>query len=843
MATTAKGIFKLTTRIFSYYWKRIVFFALCMALGIAFLFTVGNLTHTITEQVSSQAREILSADIEISSYRLFSEKHTSLFSQLKENGYNKTHIVNFVSMVSGKDDSFLASIKAIENNFPLYGELHIRGEQKLAKNQCWIDESIELQFNLHKGDVIALGDNKLTICGIILKEPGRVFNAAGFAPRIMIPYNALQQTKLIEEGKSRVRYSYLFSRSSSYTDSDVQKTIDYLQENIKETYVRITSYKNTQRSVNRIMQRQSYFFLLISVITLLVGTVGMGASIYTFLSEQLEEVGIFRALGIETNKIFQLYLGICMLIGLGGGIIGAILGYILNTLGFRYIIYLLELNLDIQPNVHLWYFAEAIVLSILLTVVINYYKIKNLASVSPMDIFRGEIINKNLSWKSRAITFVLTATIFFAYVYYKSNLQTAFYFSLTLITVITLTFTMIAFFLKILNWCLLLFHSPKFFVLRCGVKQLVRERARTFVFLVSLTIGFSLINTLNLVYTSLTTEVFSLNSSRVPNIFLADVLKKQVQPVEKIINTFTKNEIEFSSLIRARLKSINGKIVQRKTKVADEEIEQYRWRTREYNLTYKDKLNTSEKIIVGNFWQEGATQPHISLERDFAQRANLKIGDALSFDIQGIVVSGKVTSIRKIDWLSMRPNFFVVMPSNILSKAPQTFIASFKLDSKEKTVTLQKELSQHFSNVVVINVTSVLKVVEKLMGYFLSALQIVAWFCIAVGVIILVGTLSTGHTERLNQVALYKTMGCRRKEIVCIDIVEFLCIGIITAILSFLNSFGLALIHNYYFELSTTIHYTQFIYFAFIVVLPLLIGMIVNRKIYSANVMQNFRNE
>lgn len=841
MTPKAKGIAKLTAQIFYFYWKRILFFALCMALGIAFLFTIGNLTHAITEQVSAQAREILSADIEISSYRKFSDHHQEIITQLTSQGYTTTHVVNFVSMISGKQPSFLASIKAIDNHFPLYGELQISGKQQIASGECWIAESIQLQFNLHPGDTIKLGKAQLQITGIIQKEPGRVFGAAGFAPRIIIANSSIKQTQLVEVGKSRVRYAYLFCRSVQQSDRDVEKTIDYLQAKIKETHVKITSFKNTQRNVSRIMERQSYFFLLISIVTLVVGAVGMGASTYSFLNEQLQEVGVFRALGIESHKIFQLYLGLCLIIGVLAGVIGAILGYVLNTVGFHYIIYLLQLNLQIQPSVHWWYFAEGIVLSVLLTLVINYHKVKSLASVSPMEILRGNVSHKNISFLAKSTTFLCTTVVFFSYVWYKSNFATASYFCLALIAVIATTFVMIVVCLKLLETSLHYLSSPIFFILRCGIRQLVRERSRTFVFLVSLTIGFSLINTLNLVYTSLTTEVFSLNSTRVPNIFLADVLKKQVPDVGKIIADFSGSAIEFSSLIRARLKSINGDEVKRQVQVPDEELEQYRWRTREYNLTYKNTLNDSEKIIAGHFWQENENKPHISLERDFASRANLKMGDVLSFDIQGVEVTGKVTSIRKIDWLSMKPNFFVVMPPKILDEAPQTFIASFKLDSKNKIIALQKKLSQKFTNVVVINVTNVLKTVEKLLGYFLSALQVVAWFCILVGVIILIGTLGTGHRERFSQVALLKTMGCNKRQIICIDAIEFLCIGVVTAVLSFSISLGLTALHNYYFELSTNINSTQYVYFAFIVLLPVVIGIAVNSKIYRADVMKNFR--
>ena len=828
----AKGIYKLTMRMAIFHWKRMLFFALCVALGVAFVFAIGNLSQTITSQISGQAKEMMAGDIEVTSYRKFSEKQKQIFQNLKNEGHRVTRTLWFASMVRGENKNFLASIKAIEDVFPLYGSLEFTSPVgKLQPDACWIDESIHLQHNINIGDDIEVGKALLKVRGIITKEPGRVFGGAQFAPRVMISHSMVANTDLIQFG-SRVRRSFLVAVKNSQS---VEDTLSSLTKSITDTHIDIKSYKGTQRNVENIMERQTFFFLLVSLVTLIVGAVGMGASTSTFLNEQVENVATFRSLGIETSKIFQIYLSICIVVGILGGILGGALGYLINTFGLAYIIEVLELQIDIQSTVYWKYFAEGVLLSIVIAVGINIHKIYALVAVSPMDIFRGTT-NVTIKKGARFLNFASMLIAFFLYVYYKSTLLIASYFCAAIIITIIIDLIMIFLALKIFEK---LSHFPSF-TIRHGIRQLVRQKGRTLIFLISLTIGFSSINTLNLVYASLANGIFSLTSSKVPNLFLVDVLKKQVDDVKNTIQTHQGASAEFSPLIRARLKSINGKLIERKDKLklTNKEREKYRWRIREYNLTYKDTLNPSEKIISGQFWKPNEQKPHISLEKDFARRAQLKLGDTLAFDIQGRQIVGKVTSIRAIDWTSMKPNFFVIMPVNILQDAPQMFIASFQLKNKEKLASFQKELSKKYTNISVINVGKILKVVENLTGYFLSALKIVAWFCIIVGIIILVGTLSTGHKERMNQVTLLKTLGCRRSQVIFIDMVEFLCIGFITAILSFLISFGLTMIHNYQFDLETSIHYEQLLTLLFITLLPVVVGLAVNWRTYSA---KNFR--
>ena len=364
--------------------------------------------------------------------------------------------------------------------------------------------------------------------------------------------------------------------------------------------------------------------------------------------------------------------------------------------------------------------------------------------------------------------------------------------------------------------------------------------------MLSLSLGFTLIQTLNLVYYSLTQEIGSTNSERIANVFLYNVQKQEVTEVTKLAKTYAEYKVDFAPLVQARLTHINGKKITRvkdRKKLSLEERLRYRWLTREQRLSYKDTLNSSEKIIQGKFWKKGEKLVQISLAKRFSESAQIGLNDLLQFDIQGRSIQGRVTSIREIDWLTMKPNFFMILPVKAIQEAPQTLIASLKISDQKKILDFQTKLANKYPNISVINITKIVENVQTLLNYFLAALKIIAWFCVAVGIIILIGTFSVGHQERLDQVALMRTLGCDKKTIVAIDAMEFLSIGIVTSLICSLLSYSLAKAVTYQMDIPFQVYPWQIFEFLFIICLPLFVGTLVNWRTYSSGVMANLRKE
>lgn len=245
-------------------------------------------------------------------------------------------------------------------------------------------------------------------------------------------------------------------------------------------------------------------------------------------------------------------------------------------------------------------------------------------------------------------------------------------------------------------------------------------------------------------------ELLQGRRERAPNLFLIDVQKGQLAQVSRLTREVSGAPPEAAPLIRARLTQVGSEPVTLKDLrgLTLEERSRQRFLTREYNLTYKDVLHEGEKVAQGRFWLPGETTPQVSVERSFAERLGLTLGTRLTFDIQGRSVEAPVTSIRTIEWMAMRPNFFVVFPEAVLKPAPQVFIGSFSLHDAAKVASYQRELLRRFPNVSVIDAGKALERVSGLLGMLIDALRVLAWFCVAVGLLVMAGTLSLGREER-----------------------------------------------------------------------------------------------
>lgn len=842
-------IWRLAASLFFYHRRRMLFLAAYPAIGIAFLFCIGNLLATLNQEITSYARRILGADIEISSSQPFSEKIQEFIQQAQKDGCKKVDIILFASMISPVSSQvevpLLIEIKGVSPGYPIYGD----GEMASfpPENGCLIEESAAKQRNLKAGDKIRLGSLELTIHEVIRKDPGQLFSFTAILPRVIVPLEVAKKSGLIQFG-SRIRYSCQIALPPGKNSSqDVASLKESWQEKIQDSFIRIQSYEDSQNNVQQILQRQSGFFLLVSVIALLIGVIGMASGLTTFLNEQLDTVGTLRCLGLEAKSIFRIYLGLSLAVGLMGGILGGFLGWIFQHWGLKILEKHFDFPLQVSWQTNWQYWGESLLIACFLTTLVNWYKIRSLSCISPMDILRSKINSIQTSLVSSLFIIFLFGSALTCYLYYKSSGQTlSLIFTLALLSGMGII-ALLAFSLLWLGEKSIRLLSGRFrfiFLLRNGIRQLVRNRRATLVFLVSLTSGFTLISTLNNVYFSLLDEIQSASSSKTPNLFLADIRKTQLDPMRKIAEKYG-TTFDFSPMIRGRLMYINGEPVQRKdTKPMDfsHRIRQ-RTRVREFNLTYKDFLSPEEKIVAGKLWNPGTSKAEISLEQDFARRAGLQLGDILRFDIQGRSVEGTVTSLRKVDWISMKPNFFVIMPPHLLKNAPQIFLASLLLDEEKTLQEFQKDVAANFSNILLFDIRKILQIIKILLDYFLGALQITAWFCLAVGILILIGTFSTGHHHRLEQVALLKTLGCTRITILGIESIEFLGIGVLSAFLAFIISGLISFFITQRLGISLIYPSWKILEIFGMIFLPLIVGIAANYSIYRSEVMSNLRKE
>ncbi|MDX6768492.1 MAG: FtsX-like permease family protein, partial [Elusimicrobiota bacterium] len=278
-----------------------------------------------------------------------------------------------------------------------------------------------------------------------------------------------------------------------------------------------------------------------------------------------------------------------------------------------------------------------------------------------------------------------------------------------------------------------------------------------------------------------------------PDLFLVDVQPSQLAKARALAAARAAGEADFSPLVRARLLAIDGRRVRREDaeRAGAEARERRRLRAREYNLTYADALKPSERVVAGAFWRPGETAAQASVEKGFLERAGLELGSRLTFDVSGREVEAVVTSVREVEWASMRPNFFVTLTPPLLDAAPRTYIASFRSRSPADAAALRSDLARQLPNVSVIDAGALVTRLREVMGLLLAATGALAFFCVGVGALVTAGLAALGAQERAADAALERALGWTPRETLAADAAELAALGVLSALAASVTAVGL----------------------------------------------------
>jgi putative ABC transport system permease protein len=847
------ALFRLGRRLYLRHWRQMLFFSACIAIGIAFLFSIDNLLATLERGVALRARELMAADVEVSANRPFEPKVQAVFAGLFKEGVRGAEVLSFASMLKTPDAvPFLVSVKAVEPGYPFYGKVVAQPEDYESvlfgpKPACLIEEAIALQHGVKAGDTVELGRSRLLVAAVLLKEPDRALTSFSLGPRVLVPLSVARDSGLIQFG-SRIQYQRLLALPPNADPTAAAKALKARLENdLKDPYLRVTTYDEAASNTREALQRSTTFFVLVSLIGLILGGIGMASSITIFLNEQLETAGVLRCLGLGPFDIAGLYGGLCLAIGLQGGLMGAGAGWLLSRFSLSVVRRVVGLRIEAAPYLSLASVVQALALACVLTLGINFGKLRALTVLAPLDALRERVKGLPSSRSYNVAALIAGLAAIFGYTWLKADsLRVARDFSLALVGAAVGISALTGLALQAASWGVALYKGSLPFSLRHGLLQLTRQRGRTVVFLTTLSAGFSLLGALGLVHHSLSKEIMLGRAADVPDMFLIDVQKNQVDGISSLVSRYSRDAAEFAPLVHARLTHVNGVALahEREEGMSEDRRSRRRMLAREYNLTYKDTLHPSETLAAGRFWSKGEATPQISMEEEFAKRAGFKLNDVLRFDVQGRPVEGPITSLRAVEWTAMKPNFFVIMPKAALEKAPQVFIASMKTRGEEENARFRTELVNAFPNVSAIDIKRILESVSAVLETLLKALTMLAWFCVGVGLLVLAGTLSLGRKERGETAALLRALGCSAGGVARIDAWEFAAIGVITYVIACVTSYGLGYALSKRMDIKFSSDPKEVLtVLAAALLLPLAVGLAVNWRAYRGDVMENLRGE
>ncbi len=789
---------RLARRLFWPYRGRLAFLAVCIALGVGSIFAIANLVHLLGDGLYRDARTLMGADITVSSWRPLTADLEPRLQAAAGTPLRSVRTVQMATMAGkGDDPPFLVTLQAVEPGYPLYGKLAPDAATDAllfapGPPPILVSPEVATQRRVAVGDTLRIGDTAFTVAGQLAPEPsGGLSGALGFAPRVVIPLTALDGTGLVQFG-SRVQHALHFALGEPDAPEARTRaaTLEALFEAVAGEGVRVRTFVDARDNTREIFERVALFFTLVALVTLILGAIGVVVGLLSFLNDQLDAVATLRCMGVGPGAIRRAFLLLFTILALSGGAIGVMLGLgadaaVLSALEGR-----MELEASLAATVPA--LLEALAVALGVGLVLNLVSLRRLGALPPHALFGGGRVR--LRRRDVALLGALGLAGLSALLLARdvSPERTAAFTGGLLVALLGAA-ALIGLAFAVLSWLhrRLGGRSSDAAALRHGVLLVLRQRGRSTTWLLALGLGIGLTGALHLVQSSLS-GALAVGAGSKPNVFLVDVQSDQIATVQRLADAHGATETQLSPLVRARLTHINGAGTDALTEQRQGRGERARLMRREYNLTYADGLGPGQKLVAGELWAPGSDAPVLSLEQRFATRLGVRLGDWLRFDVQGRPIELQVTSLRRVDWLSLSPNFFVVTPPGVLGEAPQTAIGALKLDDPQAVAAFQRDLFAEHANITVLDLAPVLSQADALLGELGRALELLALVCAAVGLLILWATLDLGRGEREARVATLRALGWDARGLKLMRLAEQATLGVVAAALAVPLALGVA---------------------------------------------------
>lgn len=775
------------------------FFVLNLALGLVGFLMLDAFKSSIEENVARRSKDLLTADLAVAARRVLTPQELSALSRHLPPGTTAAEMAELYSMVATPKRSRLAQVRAVEGTFPFYGELKLRGKARAEKASAlereplsWISADLARQLELREGDSIKLGTATFTVAAVIDEDSSAVGQLMALAPRIYVGLAQLPRTRLLQEGSTA-----WYTRLYAFPDRvDVEALAGELDKALPDPAIRVQTHSSSSEQVGRLSKYLNDYLGLASLIAFFLAAVGAGYLFRNFLYRRLKDTAILISLGMAPRAAQGVYLAQLLILSVMAVVPAAIGAAIMLPWLTKALQALFPFSLS--PEVRLSSVGISLLLSILGNFLFSLPLLRRLGTLKPASLFQ-EGARPSLVFRAGEAFWFLPAVVFFLAlsIWLAKSWRVGGLFVLSLIVVIALLLGAGGFALSRLENRL----ERLRLVRKLAFRNLARHKLGTLSSLLAIGLGVGLINLIALTQASLRHEIQAPEQSAVPSLFLFDIQDDQVEPLKQFYAKKDLREPVLSPMIRARLESVNGvpfeKDFTRDAAATREAEVERRFRNRGINLTYRPQLFSSETIVDGVPVREGEDPPGISVEKEFAKRLDLALGDKITVDIQGVRVEGVVRNFRKIKWTSFQPNFFLQFGAGVLEDAPKTFLASVPPLATEAKNAFQDDLVREFPNVSAVDVS---QVVDRILGIIVQmswALQLMAYLSLFTGLVVLFSIANHQAQQRRWDTALLKVLGASFSDVRAVSRWEFFGIGVAAAALGILSALGLTVTFSY----------------------------------------------
>ena len=761
-----------------------------VVLAVAALTAVGFFSDRLQAGLWRDARQLLGGDAVV-----VSDKPTPANFQQKAQalGLKTNDTLSFPSMARADDakggETKLVALKAVSEGYPLRGQmslLNLEGSDAIKPDlsksypakptrevpqpgQAWVDPALLEVLNLQMGDALWLGDKAFQIAALIDREPDRGAGFMNFAPRVMIHQSDVMATGLIQPAS---RLSYRMAVAGEASQANVQQFLKWARDEVAKPEVRgiqVESMESGRPEMRQTLDRAEKFLNLVALLAALLCAVAVALAARTFASKHLDGCALLRVLGQSQKTLSVAYAFEFITAGLAASLLGVIMGYGIH----HAFIWLLAGLVDVQlpPSSG----APALLglgMGLTLLLAFGLPPVLQLAKVPAMRVIRRDMGGL----QPASLGVLLTGLVGFAGALMwasrdvKLGLMTVGGFAIATLMFAGATWLV----LKLLRKWVPSDTTPRWLLL--ATRQVMARPVYAVVQVSALSVGLLALVLLVLLRTDLISSWRKATPVNAPDRFVINVQPDQTQAFQDKLSQVGVKDYDWYPMIRGRLVAVNDREVS-PLDYTDERAK--RLVDREFNLSARATQPEHNSVVKGQ-WQEGEKDA-VSVEIGIAQTLGLKMGDRLRFDVGGVISEGRVTSLRKVDWGSMRANFFVIYPVDNLPEVPLSYMAAFKTPD---VPAFERNLLQQFPNVTSVDLRASLMQVQKVLDQVIRAVEFLFAFTLMAGLLVLTAAVTSTREERKREFAIMRALGATGRLLSQVQTAELMGVGLMAGFLA-----------------------------------------------------------
>ncbi|WP_407435601.1 putative ABC transporter permease subunit YbbP [Lelliottia sp.] len=724
---------------------------LALSLAVACVLALGSVSDRMEKGLSQQSREFMAGDRTLSSSR---DVPQAWIDEARTFGLKVGKQLTFQTMTFAADTPQLASVKAVDDVYPMYGDLQTNPPGlKPSAGSVLLAPRLLALLNLKTGDNIDVGDATLKIAGEVVQEPDSGFNPFQMAPRLLMNTADVEKTGAVQPG-SRVTWRYKFGG----TPAQLESYEKWLLPQLKPEH-RWIGLEQDDGALGKSLERSQQFLLLSALLTMLLAVAAVAVAMGHYCRSRYDLVAILKTLGAGRAQLRKLIVGQWLMVLALSAATGGIIGLLFENV----LMLLLKPVLPAElPPASLWPWLWSIGAMVVISLLVGLRPYRLLLATQPLRVLRRDAVASVWPMKFYLPIIVAIVVLLLAWLMGGSMLLWA----------VLAGAVVLALLCGVLGWMLLNVLkglTVKSLPVRLAINRLLRQPWSTLSQLSAFSLSFMLLAMLLVLRGDLLDRWQQQLPPESPNYFLINIAPEQVTPLKGFLSEHQIVPESFYPIVRARLTQINGQATEGSE---DESL------NRELNLTWQDKRPEHNPITAGS-WPPKAGE--VSMEEGLAGRLKVGLGDTVTFTGDTQDFSAKVTSLRKVDWESLRPNFFFIFPSGALEGQPQSWLTSFRWENGNGMLT---QLNREFPTVSLLDIGAILKQVGQVLEQVSRALEVMVVLVTACGVLLLLAQVQVGMRQRHQELVVYRTLGAGKKLLRATLWCEFALLGFVSGLVA-----------------------------------------------------------